>query len=197
MSEDLSGLVPDNAPTALLLVDVINALEFDGAEQLLEPALNMADQISALKAACRRSGIPSIYANDNFGRWQSNFAALIDRYLESECRGSPVIRRLLPEKDDYDVLKAKHSGFYASPLDLLLRHLKVERLIIVGLTTDRCVSFTAHDAYLRDYQVYIPQDCAAAMEDVHHTTSLRQLERAVNADTRPWAQLDLDALASG
>lgn len=194
MADDLSGMAPDNAATALLLVDVVNALEFDGAQRLLEPAMQMARQVSALKAACRRFGIPSVYANDNFGRWQSNFGGLVDRYLEEGCRGAPVIRKLLPEACDYNVLKPKHSAFYASPLDLLLHHLDVRNVIIVGITADMCVSFTAHDAYIRDYRVLVPRDCTVALQAAHRDAALRQLERVVKADTRPWAELDLAEL---
>ena len=195
MISDLSGMVPDDAAAALLLVDVVNHLEFEGAEALLDPALAMAAEVRRLKAACREAGIPAVYANDNFGRWQSNFGGLVDRYLDEECRGAPVIRQLLHEEDDYNVLKPKQSAFYASPLDLLLHHLRVRNVIIVGITTDMCVTFTAHDAYLRDYRVFVPRDCAVALKKAHHDAALRQLERVTKADTRPWSELDLDALA--
>ena len=193
---DLDGYVPDNARAALLLVDVVNSLDFEDGELLIEPAMAMAEEIQQLKQACRAAGIPTIYANDNFGRWQSNFGQLVDRYLDSGCRGAPVIERLLPQQDDYNILKPKHSAFYATPMNLLLEHLGVEDLIIAGLTTDRCVSFTAHDAYMRDYRLLVPSDCAAAIEITDHQATLETMARVLKADIRPWRDLDIESLAN-
>jgi nicotinamidase-related amidase len=70
---DLHGSAPDKCLTALLLIDVINDVNFPEAEALLRFAVPMAKRIQNLKAQARRSRIPAIYINDNFGRWQSNF----------------------------------------------------------------------------------------------------------------------------
>src|SRR5436305_9486166 len=72
-NQNLHGNAPDTHPVALLLIDVINDLEFDGGEKLLAPALAAARRIAALSARARRAGVPVIYANDNFGRWRSDF----------------------------------------------------------------------------------------------------------------------------
>jgi nicotinamidase-related amidase len=194
---DLNGAVPDKAGAALLIVDVINGLEFPGGDLLLEAALVMADQIHLLKQGCRRAGIPVIYANDNFGRWRSRFDEIARHYLEHSCRGTPIIRRLLPESDDYDIVKPKHSAFYATPLDLLLKHLGARHLIITGLTTDRCVTFTAHDAYMRDYRLFVPADCSASIRAEDHQGTLDTMRRVLKAETAPWRELDLLALARG
>jgi len=76
-NSDLHGNAPDNASVALLLVDVINDLEFEGGEVLLPHALAAAQRIAALKESCREAGIPSIYVNDNFGKWRSDFKAVV------------------------------------------------------------------------------------------------------------------------
>jgi nicotinamidase-related amidase len=149
-NHDLHGNVPDDADVALLLIDVINDLEFDGGEALLTPALPMAEQIATLKRQAKQASIPVVYVNDNFGRWQSDFAKLLAHCLGDGVRGQPLAERLRPEPDDYFVLKPKHSGFYATTLDLLLRYLKVTTVILTGLTGDICVLFTANDAYMRD-----------------------------------------------
>jgi len=95
--DDLHGNVPDDAAVALLLIDVINDLEFDGGEALLAQALPMATRIAALKRQATQAGIPAVYVNDNFGRWQSNFAKLLDRGLEDGVRGQPLAEQLRPE----------------------------------------------------------------------------------------------------
>lgn len=186
--EDLHGQAPDKAHTALLLIDVVNHLEFDGGAKLLPAALAMADNLVVLKDAAYSRNLPTIYVNDNFGRWQSNFDLLIENYLESDVRGAPIIRKLAPDARDYHVLKPQQSGFYGTPLSVLLEHLQVSDLILAGLTTDRCVMFTAMDAYVRGFRISVPSDCSASIEHEDHETCLQYMARVLKADTRPWAR---------
>jgi nicotinamidase-related amidase len=185
---DLHGQAPDKAVRALLLVDVINDLEYEGGEALLEPALEVADRLAALKREARAADVPVLYVNDNFGRWQSNFGALIDHYLRADVRGAPIIRRLLPSPDDYHVLKPKPSGFFATPLAVLLEHLEVSELVITGLTTDRCVMLTAVDAYMHGYSLTVPGDCSAAIRRHDHDAAIEYIGRVLKADVRPAAE---------
>src|SRR5689334_7562248 len=124
-NEDLHGFVPDTSPVALLLIDVINDLEFEGAESLLHQALPMAERVAALKVRAKRAHIPVIYANDNFGRWQSDLNRIVAHCLDEPVRGRPIVELLRPDDDDYVVIKPKHSGFYSTTLDVLLDYLKV------------------------------------------------------------------------
>ena len=193
-NDDLHGNVPDDAAVALLLIDVINDLEFDGGGALLTQAMPMAEQIAALKRRAKQAGIPAVYVNDNFGRWQSDFAKLLAHCLADEVRGQPLAERLRPEPDDYFVLKPKHSGFYSTTLDLLLRYLKVTTLILTGLTGDVCVLFTANDAYMRDFHLLIPADCVASLHPDENRHALIHMQRVLKADIRPSTALDLNAL---
>src|SRR5690349_5876940 len=118
-NQDLHGNAPDKSATALLLIDVINDLEFPEAEQLLPHALEMARKIAALKQRTKQVRMPTIYVNDNFGRWRSDFQAQVEHCLHDGVRGQPLAELLRPEKDDYFVLKPKHSGFFATTLDIL------------------------------------------------------------------------------
>src|SRR5262245_27540467 len=148
---DLHGNVPEVCPVALVLIDVINAFDFRGGAVLARAARAMAPRVAALKVRARRLGIPAIYVNDNFGRWRSDFGQLVRHCGGPGSRGRAVAEILRPRPHDYFILKPKHSGFFATGLDTLLRYLDVRRLILVGLTTDNCVLFTASDAYLRDF----------------------------------------------
>ena len=114
---------PDKAETALLLIDVINDLEFDGGEKLLTHALSMAVALASLKRRSKAAGIPAIYVNDNFGRWRSDFSKLVRHCLDQNVRGRPVVDHLTPEEDDYFVLKPKHSAFFQTNLEILLDYL--------------------------------------------------------------------------
>jgi nicotinamidase-related amidase len=115
---DLHGNAPDTAPVALLLIDVINDLAFPEGKALRKQALPMAKKIAALKRRAKEAGIPSIYVNDNFGRWQSDFQTLLRHCLDEDVCGKPIATLLQPDAKDYFVLKPKHSGFYATTLEL-------------------------------------------------------------------------------
>jgi nicotinamidase-related amidase len=193
-NEDLHGSVPDKAAVALLLIDVINDLEFDGGEKLLHHALPMAEKIAALKRRAREARIPIIYVNDNFGKWQSDFNKLLSHCLESDVRGRPLVERLRPQEDDYFVLKPKHSGFFSTTLDTLLDYLKARTLILTGVAANICVLFTANDAYMRDFNLVIPSDCVASNTAEDNEHALKLMEQVLKADTTPSTDLDLEEL---
>ena len=141
----LHGNAPDRCPVALLLIDLINDLDFPGAERLAPHARRAAERLTRLKERAERAGVPCVYVNDNFGRWRSDFRAQVRHCMASQTPGSEVCALLRPGERDYFVLKPKHSGFYNTCLDLLLEHLNVELLVMAGIATDNCVTFTAND----------------------------------------------------
>ncbi len=193
-NEDLHGSVPDKSEVALLLIDVINAMEFEGAEALLKQSLPMARHLADLKKRAKQAGIPVIYVNDNFGRWQSDRAKLIEHALQETALGKPVAELLQPDDDDYFVIKPKHSGFYSTILDVLLSYLQVTTLIITGIAGNICVLFTANDAYMRDFDLYVPADCVASNDPDENRHALTQMQSVLKADIRPSMDLDMQLL---
>ncbi|HEX8706872.1 MAG TPA: isochorismatase family cysteine hydrolase [Pyrinomonadaceae bacterium] len=193
-NEDLHGNVPDKADVALLLIDVINDLEFDTGRDLLRYALPMAERLAALKRRAREAEIPVVYVNDNFGKWQSDFNKLLAHCLEDDVCGKPLVELLRPAEDDYFVLKPKHSGFFSTTLDTLLDYLKAKTLILTGITADICVLFTANDAYMRDFNLVIPSDCVASSDPRQNEYALGLMQKVLKADTRPSIELDLEEL---
>ena len=179
---DLHGNVPDKSEVALIIVDVINDLDFPEAKQLARFIPDLADKIARLKRRAKAARVPVIYVNDNFGRWRSDFRALIERCRKGKSRS--LIEKLYPEQDDYFVLKPKHSGFFSSTLETLLRYLGVRRLIVTGIAGNFCVLFTANDAYMRDYELAIPCDCVISNTAKENTEALQLMERYLKADTR-------------
>ncbi len=188
-SRDPHGVVPETSKTVLLLVDVINDFDFPEGEKLLRFALPAARRIAALKKRLRQRGIPAIYVNDNFGRWQSDFKKQVERCIREDSRGAEVVRSLVPAEDDYFVLKPKHSGFYSTSLETLLSYLGAERLIITGFAADICVLFTANDAYMRDFQLVVPRDCIASESAAARRGAVQQMTRFLRADVRPSPRL--------
>ena len=191
---DLHGNAPDEAPVVLLLIDVINDLEFDGGAKLLRYALPAAKTIATLKQRCRGARIPAVYVNDNFGKWRSDFKKLISHCVDDGPRGSQIVELLKPDEEDYFVLKPKHSGFFSSALDLLLEHLGARTLILAGWTGDICILFTANDAFMRDYRLVIPRDCVVSLEAEENQRALKFMERVLEADIRESDEIDLESL---
>lgn len=92
------------------------------------------------------------------------------------------------------MLKPKNSGFCSTTLDILLEHLQCETLILTGVTTDNCILFTANDAYLRDFNLVIPSDCVASIDEEENKHALKHLKRVLKADTRPSTKINFGKL---
>jgi nicotinamidase-related amidase len=190
-NKDLHGNAPDKSDVALILIDVINDLEFPEGDRLLRHALPMARRIAELKARARREGVPAIYVNDNFGRWRSDFSSQVEHCLRDGVRGRPVVELLRPGENDYFVLKPKHSGFFSTTLDILLRYLSVRGVVLTGMAANICVLFTANDAYMRDLHLAVPSDCVASNTEEENRNALEQMRKVLKADTREAAELSL------
>jgi nicotinamidase-related amidase len=180
---DLHGSAPDKHEIALLLIDVINDFDFPGADQLLRYARPMAKNLVRLKRRASEAGVPLIYVNDNFGRWKSDFRRTLD-HCERHGRGPDVVKLLRPDENDYFVLKPKHSGFFSSALDTLLRYLQTQTLILTGIAGNFCVLFTANDAYMRDFNLFVPSDCTVSNTKKENDSALRLMKKFLKADTR-------------
>jgi len=194
-NQDLHGNVPDDSSVVLILIDLINDFEFDGADPMFTNTLAIAQPTAKLKKNAKAAGIPVIYVNDNFGKWQSDFRKLVDHCLQDNVKGRPIAQLLRPDERDYFVLKPKHSAFYSTSLDLLLRYLKANTLILTGIAGNICVLFTASDAYMRDFNLLVPQDCIASETDADNQHALRYMAKVLKADTRPSTDIDFKTMA--
>ncbi len=192
-NKDLHGNAPDQSDIAILLIDVINDLEFEEGENFLEMALPAANNIARMKKRAQQVEVPAIYVNDNFGRWRSDFRRIVNHCVRDDVRGRPIAQLLAPDDDDYFVLKPKHSGFFCTTLDLLLQYLGVRTLVIAGFAGNNCVLITANDAYMRDYQLIIPADCTASIESADNQNALRQMQEVLKADIRSSTKVEFSA----
>jgi nicotinamidase-related amidase len=175
----------------LLIIDMISSWDFPDAEKLLPHAARIAPAIAALKARCRRAGVPVIYANDNRGQWRSDFRQVVSASIAHGGDGARITTQLAPDEDDYFVLKPKHSAFFGTPLDLLLQHLQAHRLILTGVASDQCVVNTATDARMRDYEVLVPADCIASQSAARNKGAIAHFGEALNVPTTASTRLRL------
>jgi nicotinamidase-related amidase len=164
--------------SALLVVDMINAFDFDGAGLLLRQARRMLLTLVRLKERANRAGCPVIYCNDNFGEWRSDFRSLLEQCIAEDRPGRNVVLRVAPEPHDYFVLKPKHSAFYETPLQSLLKKLGTKRVILCGIAGDGCIHSTATDAHIREFHVVIARDATASQTAARNRTALAHLEAA-------------------
>jgi nicotinamidase-related amidase len=172
----------------LLLVDFINPMNFPGGEDLAPRALEAARATAALKERLTAEGVATIYANDNYGIWQSDFHSLVSKCLGMEGPPGEIARLLYPQAEDLTILKPRHSAFYASPLELLLREMETRQLVICGLATDMCVQLTAGDAFLREFECWVPADCTAAESDDAKALSIEFMQKVLKCDIRESAE---------
>ena len=169
--------------TALLIVDMINPLDFPGGPAMLPRAVAAASRIARLKQRMKADDAPVIYANDNFTKWKMGFSEIV-AICSNGTRGADIAQQLAPEPDDHFVLKPKHSAFFETPLETLLAKLKARRLVVTGLATDGCVLATAMDAHMREYKVHVPRDCVAAISDTRTDRALELMKVAMDIDVR-------------
>ena len=179
---------------ALLLIDVINPMDFDGVHDLLPPAIAAAKHLARLGEQARQAGMPVIYVNDNFDCWHLGFRELVDQFRAQRVPGQPLIDLLAPQtaRNVY-VLKPNHSGFFRTGLEVLLQRLDARTLILTGFAGDICVLFTANDAYMRGFEIIVPSDCIASERAADNAHALAQMRRLLKAEVVASTELDLQA----
>jgi nicotinamidase-related amidase len=178
--------------TALLILDMISEWRFPDAELVLRGARRPARAIARLKERSHQAKAPIIYVNDTAGEWESDPRAFIERCLRADARGRDVTELVKPQlDDDYFMFKPKHSAFFGTPLQALLEKLRVQRLILTGVSSHQCVLFTAMDAHVREYELIVPSDCvgATSREETQHALFIAR--RALNARVVRQNLLDL------
>ena len=185
------------SPRVLLLVDFINPLDFPGADKLAPGAVSAARAAARLKHRLAAEGCATIYANDNYGGWQSDFHSLVGACLGMDGPPAEITRLLYPQANDLTVLKPRHSAFFASPLELLLSEMQARELVICGLATDICVQLTAMDAFLRGFETWVPSDCTAAESTAAKRSALAYMASILRCDTTAAAQRTRTAQARG
>lgn len=172
-----------SSQTALLIIDMINGLDFPGADRLAPPALAAAERIDELRRDARNSGVPIIFVNDNYEQWHADHRQLVERCRNRGDDARKLIERLHPGDGDLFIIKPQFSGFYATNLPVLLPRLGVSRLVLTGVATDICVLFTAADAHMRDYDLWVPCNAVASSADEHGRWALETMQKSMNART--------------
>lgn len=167
--------------TALLIIDMIADFTEDARANLASHAERVAATVIGLRKRMDELDAPIIYVNDHFGEWHSDRAKLVE---QSEANRPGPLRDIAPRTTDYFIIKPQFSGFYSTNLPVLLPKLGISRLILTGVSTDMCVLFTAADAHMRDYRLWVPEDATASMDAHRSRAALGIMRDGFHAETR-------------
>jgi nicotinamidase-related amidase len=192
--QDDAAVIKGPAPggVGVLIIDMINDLSFPGAEKLQPKVGAVASTVLTLRERADRLGVPVVYVNDNYGHWHSERSKIVEACAAAPGPGGELVRRIAPRPDDYFVIKPQVSGFYATNLPVLLPRLGVSRVVLTGVAADICVLFTAADAHMREYELWIPRDAVAGESDQRTEWALSIMRDALDAETRATSELALD-----
>jgi len=155
-----------DAPAALLVIDMINLLDFPRGRRMAPRAVAAARRIQSLRRGFHDREWPVVFANDNFARWRSDFREQVAMVVHAGGAPAEIATRLDPGPGDHFVLKPKHSAFLGTPLAVLLAKLGVRRLLLTGMALESCVLATAIDANSREFDVAIVRDGVAGLPEL-------------------------------
>jgi nicotinamidase-related amidase len=158
---------------------MINNFDFSHGPILAQKATRIASSIKNLKIQFNEKKLPVIFINDHYNLWQADLHKIID--LCRNKHSQPIFEQLLPEENDLFLIKPKHSAFFGTALNTLLHQLKVNTLILTGIAGNICVLFTANDAYMREYELLVPNNCIASADDKDNQYALTMMENVLKA----------------
>jgi nicotinamidase-related amidase len=177
------------AKTALVVVDMLNTYEHADAEELIRSVREVLPNIASLIERARTENVEVIYVNDNYGAWNQGRSELVER--ASAGPHGDLIEPIVPNDDTAFVVKARHSIFFETPLEYLLRTGEIRRLVLVGQVTEQCILYSALDAYIRHFEVVVPPDAVAAIHADLHKAALEMMRINMDADLTPAADVRL------
>ena len=169
--------------TALLVIDMITDYDHEDGRRLAESAKSAVPRIAHLLERARDEEVLTVYVNDNFGNWNSQRDELVEHALKGPHRD--LVEPIAPEPQTAFVVKARHSVFYETPLEYLLRQQSVDRVVLTGQVTEQCILYSALDAYIRHFEVAVPADATAHIHEDLADAALRMMELNMAAHVAP------------
>lgn len=166
---------------------MINSYDFEDAERLRASVEHALPQMVELVERAREQDLKVVYVNDNHGAWHHGRAEMVEEVLAGDF---PELVEPIAPGDDVDfVVKARHSIFYETPLEYLLRQAEIDKIILVGQVTEQCILYSALDAYIRHIAVHVPPDAVAHIHEDLADAALKMMEINMDADLTPAAEL--------
>jgi nicotinamidase-related amidase len=171
---------------ATIVIDMLNPYDHEDADELAEQARTRIEPIKQLIDATREGDAELIYVNDNYGDFTVTRQGLVERAMNGQC--PELVEPIKPPDDVNFIHKVRHSAFYSSSLEYLLRDLEVDTLILAGQVTEQCILYSALDAYVRHFNVRIPTDGVIPIDDELGDAAMTMMERNMSAHLVPAAE---------
>ncbi|MEA2157805.1 MAG: hypothetical protein QOD66_185 [Solirubrobacteraceae bacterium] len=166
---------------ALIIVDMLNSYEHEDADPLMDSVREVLPAIRDLIDRTRRDqDALVVYVNDNSGDWSAGRPEIVEQAMDG--RAPELIEPLIPPPGTPFVVKARHSIFYQTQLEYLLREEQIDRLILAGQVTEQCILYSALDAYVRHFGLVIPRDCVAHIQEDLAQSALRMMGSNMRAE---------------
>jgi nicotinamidase-related amidase len=168
--------------TVLVVVDMQRG--YDATDDVgIDIMPGTADRIAKaerLLAAARAAGLPVIFFQEVHRRSGVDFGRELDGAEGVHCLegnpGTDLVPSLVPTEDEFHLVKRRYSGFLGTELEILLRGLRAQTLVLIGGLTDVCVHYTFADAHQRDFYVRVVSDCVGGSSVARHNASLDAME---------------------
>lgn len=163
---------------ALLVVDMLNPYDHADADALADSAADAVQPLRELIARARAASsddLDLVYVNDNLGDFAATRHDIVRRALDG--RRPELVEPLVPPDGCAFLQKVRHSVFYGTPLDHLLRQRGIGTVVLAGQVTEQCILYSALDAYVRHYDVRVARDAVASIDPELGAAALRMVER--------------------
>jgi nicotinamidase-related amidase len=169
--------------SALIVVDMLNEYDHEDAEVLVEHVRAALPAMRRLVDRAAEEDTPIVYVNDNYGDWGAGRPEIVERAIAGRARD--LVEPIAPAEGSWFISKARHSIFYETQLEYLLREQEIERVVLIGQVTEQCILYSALDAYVRHFAVAVPRDAVAGIHPDLADAALRMMERNMRADVSP------------
>jgi len=169
------------------VIDMLNRYEHEDAEPLMQSVREVLPAISGAVRAAQAQETMTVYVNDNHGDWTAGREGLCDWALEGPH--AELVEPVVPPADAAFVTKARHTIFYETPLNYLLRSRGIERVVLTGQVTEQCILYSALDAYVRHLDVVVASDAVAHIHSELAQAALRMMEVNMDARVAPVGEL--------
>lgn len=166
------------ARAALLVIDMQKVFADPAGGSYLPMSAPAGERLAELITACRAARVPVMYTRHVHQRPEQDGGAMARWWRGLILEGSPeseLVDRLQPGPQDRVITKCRYSAFAGTPLELVLRSMGIEDLLIGGVMTNLCCETTARDAFVRDFNVFFLADATATVDEALHLSSLRNI----------------------
>jgi nicotinamidase-related amidase len=165
----------------MIVIDMLNPYDHDDSDELAAQVEERIDAIRGLVEATRDADdVDLVYVNDNY----EDFTATSKDIGENAMNGRhpELVEPILPPKGSLFIQKVRHSAFYSSALDHLLRERDIETVVLAGQVTEQCILYSALDAYIRGFSIRVPKDGVCPILPDLGEAAVRMMERNMRAE---------------